>query len=91
MIVSPEAQAILDLPLRPNGRYIPAPFFTPVDPRMHARFAILTTIAAAAITPNGIAAQASSKLNRYGNPQRLAPAPTSPTKPSISRMSPPLG
>ena len=34
MIVSPEAQAILDLPLRPNGRYIPAPFFTPVDPRM---------------------------------------------------------
>ena len=36
------------------------------------------TIAAAAVTPSLAGGQASSKLNRYGNPQRFAPAPTSP-------------
>jgi hypothetical protein len=45
---------------------------------MRARFALLATFIAAASAPGAAESQSGPKLNRYGNPPRLAPAPTSP-------------
>jgi hypothetical protein len=45
---------------------------------MRARFAAFLSIAAIGVTPEIAAAQPSAKLNRYGNPPRLAPTATSP-------------
>lgn len=45
---------------------------------MRSRFHILTAIVALAIAPRFATGQSATKLNHYGNPPRLAAAPTSP-------------
>ena len=77
MIASPEAQANSGLPLGPRGHYVPALFFIPFDPQMRSRFHILAAVAALVAIPGIAVAQSGAKLNHYGNPARLAPAPTS--------------